>query len=146
VSGFGTQFNPLQRAQALALLEATAWESMGDALGDTERLFRRLLDATVDDLRRWEADLGPALVEEGYNELTLPNAVVRRLPLWDKLSYVARLLEALALSYGSPYDAWARRYPGPAGEPPSTPADLLYGLNDLRWMPTADQEPSKGRV
>lgn len=146
MNSFGDQFNPRQRAEAIALLERMAWGSMDDAISDVEICFRRLLEGTSADLRRWENDLGPAAGEEGWDEFTLPDGAIREMPAEEKLAYVARLLESLALAYGTHYDGGTRRYRELAGEAPTAPATLLHGLNDLLWIPTAEPSSSlKGR-
>jgi len=128
------QFDAKQRASAWALIESMAWEDMDGSIRDLEAALRLALEATEDDLRRWEEDIGPALEEPDFDEFSLRAQTIAELSCEDRLAYVARLLQSLALHYGvSGFGAQQ------LGEADSSPAALLRGLNDILWMPETDE-------
>jgi hypothetical protein len=130
------QFNPIQQAHALALLEQMTWGDMDDQIRGMEEALRLALEATSSDFYRWEEEIGPPLEARGYDEFSLPDAVLQAMPTDEKLAYVARLLRSLALQYGVSAEFGGGRT-GLVGEAHEvSPAALLRGLNDTLWMPT----------
>jgi hypothetical protein len=130
------QFNPIQQAHALALLEQMTWGDMDGYIRGMEEALRLALEATSGDFYRWEEEIGPPLETQGYDEFSLPEAVLQAMPVEEKLAYVARLLRSLALQYGVSAEFGGART-GLVGEASRvSPAALLRGLNDILWMPT----------
>jgi hypothetical protein len=102
------------------------WGDLGPAIQDVEDCLRRALGATSADLRRWE----DGDFEQRFgDEFSLSDAQVEELSSEDRLAYVARLLETLALMYG----LWVRGpLGGLTGEVHSNSlAALLHGLDQL---------------
>jgi hypothetical protein len=133
------QFNADQQKRALTLLETMAWEDMDVSIHEVEAALRLALEATEDDFRRWGADTVDRLEQGRYDEFSLPTEVVAGLPCEDRLAYVARLLQSLALSYG--VDGYGASPVNEASE--GTPAALLRGLNDITLTPITRANPTE---
>jgi hypothetical protein len=139
-----TQFDSGQRERAIALLEDVPWGDLDRSIRDMEQALRLALEATTGEFQRWEEDVGPALEAEGYDEFSVPAAMVNELTSEEKLIYVARMLRTLALSYGVSAEFGGGRT-GLVGEASAkSPAWVLRGLNDIQMTPLLDRRKLGG--
>jgi hypothetical protein len=122
--------NVEQGVRVLELVNDLPWADVDGAICDFELNLRLLVDATRDSLLLWEAEAD----KRGFHDEYLLGADdVRDLSEEWQLAYIARLVQNLALMYGSGDTS-------DAGEPArDTPAGLLRGLNDISWTPTTSE-------
>jgi hypothetical protein len=114
----------LMRLRALA--EDFAVEDFSYALSDMEKALLLAVEATKHLVDEWD--------EEGLgcDEFSVPRETVESMSDRQRLIYVGQLVQTLCLHYGLGH-----------GEPkavleaaPSSPAQLLRGLNDLLYLPS----------
>jgi hypothetical protein len=86
-----------KRQRVIEAVEDAPWGDIGGSLETVEIGLRRALDATARDFERWEhaASLG-----EERDEFSIESAEVEAMSGDERLSYVARLLRSIALSFG----------------------------------------------
>ena len=128
-----------------AIQDDVPWGSWDDHFRDMETALRLALEATSAYLNHWEDDLEDEVWERwGGDEFYVPAEVVAAFEPEERLIYVARLLETLALAYGVSLNSHGAGL-NPLGYGP-TPAGLLRALNDESWLGrmTPDSSPGAG--
>lgn len=141
------QFDDIQRAQAIALLEELPWGDLEQELYGLEAALALALEAVGHAIELWERD------DEGEerfgDEFALSAEQAASLDDDWRLAYVSRLLYTAAMAYGvSPPGSPGRSADGHVTSPISWSANgsiarLLRGLNDILYGvgSTTDLDP-----
>ena len=97
-----------------------------------EVALRLLLEATGDDLLRYDEELEEEVEARWGDEFSVSLELVAEMSPERKLAYLAQLIKSLSLSYGVSLDGRGAGLVLVAGDAPS-PAGLLRGLCDESW-------------